>query len=364
MKRFRSNSLDSNATVQGFASSGGEELLAIQGAEVLLGLKNASWALDSDHVHFSESSDSDVAGDWKSPSFRYTDAAFCKNARPAFKLPRNAYSGTATRSYVWRGPHRGAIALRKAGADNNRAYASSGQADLPRSDTGSSDDDEVHEQPLGQKQRDKEWAALTTWLRMNLHHPRTLKKLVLFVGHQEPSTGRWHFELNPGLTWDDVSLETKLRLKMLPEETAQAFAHKYPDRPRAEWALKVQKYKAPGSSTTMTVPLSDMVYSLQEIFNQHESSTTTSIGAEQQQPHFSQQQSMSAAAPPGTCSRPLQSSCLYPPTGAEIASASPSVIAVAGMGSRMLGSKGCNSASPDSNGLEAAPSLGTAVAAC
>ena len=40
---------------------------------------------------------------------------------------------------------------------------------------------------------------------------------------------------------------------------AQAFAHKYPDRPRAEWALKVQKYKAPGSSTTMTVPLSDMV---------------------------------------------------------------------------------------------------------
>ncbi len=37
--------------------------------------------------------------------------------------------------------------------------------------------------------RDKEWAALTTWLRMNLHHPRTVKREVLFLGkHVE---GRW-----------------------------------------------------------------------------------------------------------------------------------------------------------------------------
>ena len=29
----------------------------------------------------------------------------------------------------------------------------------------------------------KEWAALTTWIRMNLHQPRTNKRKVLFVGH-------------------------------------------------------------------------------------------------------------------------------------------------------------------------------------
>ncbi|GIL86423.1 hypothetical protein Vretifemale_14758 [Volvox reticuliferus] len=34
--------------------------------------------------------------------------------------------------------------------------------------------------------RDKEWAALTTWLRMNLHQPRTAKREVLFLGqHSE-----------------------------------------------------------------------------------------------------------------------------------------------------------------------------------
>jgi hypothetical protein len=35
----------------------------------------------------------------------------------------------------------------------------------------------------------KEWAALTTWIRMNLHQPRTARRKVLFVGH--------HPTLNP-----------------------------------------------------------------------------------------------------------------------------------------------------------------------
>ncbi len=51
-----------------------------------------------------------------------------------------------------------------------------------------------------------------------LLQPRTTKKLVLFVGNQQ-SNRSWRFELNPGLTWDDVSVETKLRLKTLTSET-------------------------------------------------------------------------------------------------------------------------------------------------
>jgi hypothetical protein len=41
--------------------------------------------------------------------------------------------------------------------------------------SGSSSDDVVEEEEeeashSGHKQKDKDWAALTTWLRMNLHH--------------------------------------------------------------------------------------------------------------------------------------------------------------------------------------------------
>jgi len=36
------------------------------------------------------------------------------------------------------------------------------------------------------------------------------------------STKSWSFKLNPELSWDDVSEDTKLRLKSLPEETVQA----------------------------------------------------------------------------------------------------------------------------------------------
>lgn len=34
----------------------------------------------------------------------------------------------------------------------------------------------------------------------------------------------WSFELNPGLTWDDVSIETKLRLQTLHLEAVRGFA--------------------------------------------------------------------------------------------------------------------------------------------
>ena len=44
--------------------------------------------------------------------------------------------------------------------------------------------------------------------------PRTAKKVVLFVGQRDGS-GRWEFGLNPALTWADVSVDTKLRLRDL-----------------------------------------------------------------------------------------------------------------------------------------------------
>ena len=49
-------------------------------------------------------------------------------------------------------------------------------ADLRMSSKVRSDDDAKDELA-------KEWAALTTWIRMNLHQPRTNKRKVLFVGH-------------------------------------------------------------------------------------------------------------------------------------------------------------------------------------
>lgn len=58
-----------------------------------------------------------------------------------------------------------------------------------------------------------------TTLMQHPMQPRTLKKLVLFVGEQDHASGRWAFDLNPGLSWHDVSLETKMRLKTLPQET-------------------------------------------------------------------------------------------------------------------------------------------------
>eukprot|EP00878_Enallax_costatus_P012121 GHUV01012654.1.p1 GENE.GHUV01012654.1~~GHUV01012654.1.p1 ORF type:complete len:468 (+),score=166.66 GHUV01012654.1:96-1499(+) len=215
------------------------------------------------------------------------ESSAAKTARHVSKAARTSYS---TRSYVWRGPHRGALAIRKKQLQQEQQlldpdHHSDGNSSRRSSASGAaaSDDDEVLQQQEQQqtdavtegpyasaRQRDKEWAALTTWLRMNLHHPRTAKKLVLFVGEQDTSTGSWKFRLNPGLTWDDVSVETKLRLKTLPIEAEQAFLHKYPDRPAAEWGSKVQKYKPVGSSTTVNVCLKGMVTSLSSIYYEHE----------------------------------------------------------------------------------------------
>ena len=89
---------------------------------------------------------------------------------------------------------------------------------------------------------------LTTWLRMNIHHPRTAKKLILFVGQRDAASGRWAFRLHPQLCWADVSPDTRQRLRHLPAEAQQAFARKYPGRPPADWRLKSQRYKPPGSS--------------------------------------------------------------------------------------------------------------------
>jgi hypothetical protein len=90
-------------------------------------------------------------------------------------------------------------------ADYHSSRGSSATQGMP------SDDDEVAQQQQQQQQQPKhkskqqrqshkqqqkdngkEWAALTTWLRMNLHHPRTNKRVILFLGHQEPSTGCAH----------------------------------------------------------------------------------------------------------------------------------------------------------------------------
>lgn len=105
---------------------------------------------------------------------------------------------------------------------------------------------------------------------MNIHNPRTAKKVVLFVGRCDAATGRWAFSLNPKLGWGDVSPETRQRLRHLPQEAAQAFAAKYPARPPADWRRKSQKYRAPGGSQTHLVLLEDLVTSLHALWLQHE----------------------------------------------------------------------------------------------
>ncbi|GFH12726.1 uncharacterized protein HaLaN_08466 [Haematococcus lacustris] len=105
---------------------------------------------------------------------------------------------------------------------------------------------------------DKGWAALTTWLRSNLHQPRTAKRQILFVGHQQADTRQWHFDLNPNLSWCDVLPETKLRLRTLDQEVVMAFRAKYPTRPEHEWRRKCQRYRPPGATTAIDVPMGDL----------------------------------------------------------------------------------------------------------
>ena len=197
----------------------------------------------------------------------------------------------------------------------------------------------------------KEWAALTTWIRMNLHQPRTNKRKVLFVGHHpkhSPVPGaaartgpnvsnasdadpgpfdadRWRgrlgpmgerigvdgtainsvnaaagskrkgvstgnsngnkkssarvgdgddfvFVLNPELDWDDVNVDTRVRMKTLVAETMDIFERKYSKRKVHEWEKKVQKYRPPNIvvGRTYNVPLGNVVRGIQETFYRQE----------------------------------------------------------------------------------------------
>jgi hypothetical protein len=109
------------------------------------------------------------------------------------------------------------------------------------------------------------------------------------------------------------------------------------------------------------------VYSLQDIYHQHEQSASGNDD-EQQDPTQVQQQpcDMSAAVPAGVYTTQHQSSCTCPPAIAVTAAvlASPSVTATAAVSTGMLGGKGCSTATGGSNSMEVVPSLGAAVAAC
>lgn len=255
MKRERSNSSLSDDTFQDEL-----EQLEIQGAEVLCHLRLASWQGRNNEV--SSPDPPTVIKQTYEPPRTHDDPVWTPAVRPAPKLQRPSLVHGATRSYVWRGPCR---------KSNNRTKGTprvSEEACKSFGDSSCSDEEELND--TGDKQRDKDWAALTTWLRMNLHHPRTAKRAVLFVGNQDANR-HWTFDLNPVLSWEDVSLETKLRLKTLPQETEAAFARKYPNRPRSDWGRKTQKYRPPGSTSTVIIPLVQLITSLQDIYYRRES---------------------------------------------------------------------------------------------
>ncbi|KAK9861268.1 hypothetical protein WJX84_010653 [Apatococcus fuscideae] len=101
---------------------------------------------------------------------------------------------------------------------------------------------------------------------MNLHHPRTSKKAVLFIGDYDTETERWYFGLNEVFKWDDLSPETKTRLRLLPEQAENAFAQKYPRRLSSEWRQKTQKYRRGSDLRSYQVPLGHLVDGLHSIY--------------------------------------------------------------------------------------------------
>lgn len=67
----------------------------------------------------------------------------------------------------------GAASGRQQQFDTSAPEGNSSSRRSSNSGAAHSDDEEVHQLqqiPSSSRQRDKEWAALTTWLRMNLHH--------------------------------------------------------------------------------------------------------------------------------------------------------------------------------------------------
>ncbi|GFH10538.1 uncharacterized protein HaLaN_05865 [Haematococcus lacustris] len=150
---------------------------------------------------------------------------------------------------------------------------------------------------------DKGWAALTTWLRSNLHQPRTAKRQILFVGHQQADTRQWHFHLNPNLSWCDVLPETKLRLRTLDQEVVMAFRAKYPTRPEHEWRRKCQRYRPPGATTAIDVPMGDLASELAATLD---GSTTASsrLPTSHQRPPLTASGNNDPSADPGNTSQP------------------------------------------------------------
>lgn len=116
----------------------------------------------------------------------------------------------------------------------------------------------------------KQWAALTTWLRQNLHQARTAKREVCFVGKLSARLGRWVFDLNPNLRWDEVSKETKQRLCTLPREAEQAFTQKHPCRDPSDWQQKAVKYKPGNRNDAYNVLMGHLVYDLHRIYLKYE----------------------------------------------------------------------------------------------
>jgi hypothetical protein len=209
--------------------------------------------------------------------------------------------------------------------------------DADESDAGGEDDDDDDDARLcaGDEkcENDKEWAALTTWIRMNLHQPRTNKRKVLFVGHHPklnpvkgvdagacdaarvehaklrrerceeeraraaaanaskrggrrknattpPSTRGadgggaedFVFVLNPDIEWSDVNFDTRARMRTLADETRDIFERKYARKKKLpwEWERKVQKYKPRGTGKTFNVPLVNVVRGIQDAYFKYE----------------------------------------------------------------------------------------------
>ena len=80
------------------------------------------------------------------------------------------------------------------------------------------------------------------------------------------------FVLNPELDWDDVNVDTRVRMKTLVAETMDIFERKYSKRKVHEWEKKVQKYRPPNSvdGQTYNVPLGNVVRGIQETFYRQE----------------------------------------------------------------------------------------------
>lgn len=178
------------------------------------------------------------------------------------------------RTYTWRG-----VSSRRAEKQQRQLDALQQQATEAAAPEAAAVAALEMEEASSCKEGARAWAALTTWLRMNIHNARTAKKVVLFVGQRAASGGRWAFALNPSLTWADVSPETRQRLQHLPQEAAQAFRSKYPTRSPEDWRLKSQKYKPPGTAQTSLVLLEDLVLSLHKVWQQHEGAAAATAAA-------------------------------------------------------------------------------------